>query len=208
MNWIKHLLFLLAGLILGAFFHAQYAETKPSRADMEAIGIAQARENSRIQFERDIGFAEAQLAGAISAMKNLTTPPAPGTLSTEEIDGQAQELKLAAESVRQKRARVSFLRSEAQRLNIPVVSPTENEPVQQIASTEPVEVQIPDLPPAPVPDLITLTEPVEIKDPSTAEVIRFGRGRTFRPLAVSNDQIRVRYQELEISIPIASTDVR
>ena len=209
MTWIKHFLFLLVGLIGGAIAHSFYIEAEPTKGDLEAAGIAQAREISRVQFERDIGFAEAQLAGARSALKSLTDKPESGSLSADEMNTQGQDLQAAKESVKQKQERVAFLRNEAKRLSIPVAPPSENESVQVASSEQEVEEDyaVPTPPPLAVPNLITLTEPVEVKDPATTEVYRFGRGRTFRPLGVSNEAIRVRYLEKEISIPIASTDV-
>jgi len=59
-----------------------------------------------------------------------------------------------------------------------------------------------------LPKNVTLTEPVEVRDPASFIVLKFSRGRTFPLLASTPDYVTVSYREHELVIPISSTDLR
>jgi hypothetical protein len=59
-----------------------------------------------------------------------------------------------------------------------------------------------------LPKNVTLTEPVEVRDPASFIVLKFIRGRTFPLLASTADYVTVSYRDHELVIPISSTDLK
>lgn len=89
--------------------------------------VATARESARIQFERDIGVADAELATAqraVLAEHAVLKQMHERALRGEGTLAEAQEEGIAVKAVMDdyvaKKTRCLFLRSEALRLNIPV----------------------------------------------------------------------------------------
>lgn len=100
--------------------------------------IESAREAARIQFERDIGLAEAELLAAKAAAKNasgrldalrsmlLAGRNIPNDFVLEEMEAAKETVAV----VEKKRARRDFLRSEAARLDIPVTTVVKETPLK------------------------------------------------------------------------------
>jgi hypothetical protein len=198
------------GFVAGAFVHSRYAETEPSKATMEAAAIANARESARLQFERDIGNAKVELQNARETMQGLANQVLSPDLPQRMLEEQANQVRASLENFREKKARISFLRSEAVRLGIPTDStaPTEDEKAEEPLLKQ-VSVDSRDMASAKSgPTLVTLKEPIEIQDPTSSETLKFGRGRTFRLVLASNNEVRVRYLDHEITIPAEATDLR
>jgi hypothetical protein len=109
-----------------------------SEETTKAAGVAAARESARIQFERDIGLAEANLKGVIASLTaeneyangvlTDTVLSANGGISRDVLDARVASIATAKQIVLEKSAYLDWLHAEAARLGIPIAKRADPDP--------------------------------------------------------------------------------